>query len=296
MMEGNPPYKGMTTFNAPLKMLNSWHIGGCADRTYVPVDLHDLSLFLGSLPPDEPLTWLGLGSNVLIRDKGIRGTVILTQGAIDKLVLLEDNRIYAQAGVTCAKIAKFAARHDVVGAEFFAGIPGTLGGALRMNAGAFGGETWNAVAQVEVMDRAGRVTLHDRADIETGYRTVTCAPDTWFVGAYLSLAKGDGAESEVRVKALLKKRSETQPIGLLSCGSVFRNPPDDHAARLIECCGLKGLVVGGAQISPKHANFIINLGNASSSDVEHLIRRIEGTVLEQTGVQLYREVCILGEA
>jgi UDP-N-acetylmuramate dehydrogenase len=274
-------------------MLNAWHIGGSADKLYEPQDLQDLVLFLQQLPSDEPITWLGLGSNVLIPDEGIRGTVILTQGALNVLERCDDGRVYVQAGVTCAKIAKFAARHDLDGAEFYAGIPGTMGGALRMNAGAFGGETWDTVDAVEMIDRHGNITTHPRTDFETGYRTVDCPPDRWFVAAYLSLVPGNGEASHERIKALLKKRSETQPIGQPSCGSVFRNPPGDHAARLIESCGLKGMTIGGAQISSKHANFIVNLGNASSADVKQLIAHIEKTVFEKTGIRLHREVLYL---
>lgn len=289
------PYKGTLTKDAPLKMLNTWHVGGVADHTYEPADLHDLALFLQQLPPDEPITWLGLGSNVLIRDGGIRGTVILTQGALNDMTLLDGDRLYVQAGVTCAKVAKFAARHNLVGGEFYAGIPGTMGGALAMNAGAFGGETWETVLRVELMDRHGQVTWYLRDAFDIGYRTVVWPEQTWFVGAELQLTPGDGAIAAEKVKALLKKRSETQPIGLPSCGSVFRNPPNDHAARLIESCGLKGLTMGGAQVSTKHANFIINTGTATAADIEGLIAHVSQTVLEQTGVALHREVLIKGE-
>lgn len=294
MMQQTPLYKGVLTENASLKMLNTWHVGGNADRTYIPLDLHDLSLFLQSLPEDEPITWLGLGSNVLIRDGGIRGTVILTQGALNDLTLTEPGKIYTQAGVTCAKVAKFAARHHLVGAEFYAGIPGTMGGALAMNAGAFGGETWSTLSEVELISRAGQLTRYPRDAFQTGYRSVIWPKDHWFVGAYLTLAPGDGQVSAEKIKALLKKRSETQPIGLPSCGSVFRNPPNDHAARLTELCGLKGFTIGGAQVSPKHANFIVNTGDATAADIEQLITHVQQIVLEKTGVALHREVILLG--
>jgi UDP-N-acetylmuramate dehydrogenase len=299
-MQKHPLNKGVLTHNASLKMLNSWHVGGNADQTYEPADLDDLSLFLQSLPADEPITWLGLGSNVLIRDGGIRGTVILTQGALNELSLVvgaphEAPCLYVQAGVTCAKVAKFATKHNLVGAEFYAGIPGTMGGALAMNAGAFGGETWDTVAEVQLIDRSGNITWHPRVDFETGYRTVNRPQNTWFVGARLQLTTGDAVESAERIKALLKKRSETQPIGLPSCGSVFRNPPGDHAARLIESCGLKGMTIGGAQVSTKHANFIINTGSASSDDLEQLISHVASTVQAKTGIILHREVLFLGD-
>jgi UDP-N-acetylmuramate dehydrogenase len=285
---------GVLTPHESLRMLNSWHVGGPADQTYRPVDCLDLSLFLQSLPPQEPITWLGLGSNVLIRDGGLRGTVILTLACLNDLQALSDTTLRVEAGVTCAKIAKYCAKHHLVEGDFFAGIPGTMGGALAMNAGAWGRETWEIVSKVEVIDRQGRVTIHPKSDFEVGYRSVVRKPETWFVAAHLAFTQDNTVDIETRIKDLLAKRAETQPIGLPSCGSVFRNPPNDHAARLIESCGLKGMQKGGAQVSPKHANFIINTGSASAADIEALIEQVQQTVLKQTGIALHREVHLLG--
>jgi UDP-N-acetylmuramate dehydrogenase len=249
---------------------------------------------LQSLSPDESITWLGLGSNVLIRDGGVRGTVILTLACLNDIQVLSGNVLRIEAGVTCAKIAKYCTKNHLVEGDFFAGIPGTLGGALAMNAGAWGRETWEVVSKVEVIDRHGRVTLHPKSDFEVAYRHVTRDPDTWFVAAHLIFTQDLAIDLETRIKELLAKRAQTQPIGLPSCGSVFRNPPHDHAARLIEACGLKGIELGGAQVSPKHANFIINTGDACARDIEALIEQVQKTVLEQTGVSLHREVQILG--
>jgi UDP-N-acetylmuramate dehydrogenase len=276
-------------------MLNSWHVGGPADQTYRPADLEDLSEFLRSLPPTEPITWLGLGSNVLIRDGGLRGTVILTLGALNALTPLSDNSLRAEAGVTCAKIAKYSARHRFVEGDFFAGIPGTLGGALAMNAGAWGRDTWSVVSAVELINRQGQISLHPKADFEVAYRQVSRDPDTWFVAGHLQFTQGDRTEIEQHIKDLLARRAETQPIGLPSCGSVFRNPPGDHAARLIEACGMKGRRLGGAEVSPKHANFIINTGEARASEIETLIQEVRAKVLETTGISLQPEVHFLGE-
>jgi UDP-N-acetylmuramate dehydrogenase len=288
-------YRGVLTRNESLRMLNSWHCGGVADQTYRPVDLLDLSVFLQTLPPTEPITWLGLGSNVLVRDGGIRGTVILTLAALNSITPIDDNTIRVEAGVTCAKIAKYCAKHQWPEGDFFAGIPGTMGGALAMNAGAFGGETWNVVSKVEVINRQGLVTLHEKSDFDVAYREVPRAPDTWFVAGHLSFTQTADADTEQRIKALLARRNETQPIGLPSCGSVFRNPPNDHAARLIEACGLKGYAIGDAQVSPKHANFIINTGKSTSADMEALIFHVQATVHQKMGILLKPEVHFLGE-
>lgn len=287
--------KGELTLNESLKMLNSWHVGGPAKAIYRPSCLFDLSQFLQKMPDDEPIVWLGLGSNVLIRDGGINATVILTQGLLNEMYLLSEHLLRVEAGVTCAKVAKFSTKNALKDAAFMAGIPGTMGGALAMNAGAFGGETWNIVSKVETINRHGQISMRDAASFEVGYRSVKMPAETWFVAAHLKLTPGDTAVLEQDIKTLLAKRALTQPIGLPSCGSVFRNPPGDHAARLIESIGLKGYTIGGAQVSPKHANFIINTGTATSEDIEALIYWVEQQVLEKTGVALLREVKIIGE-
>lgn len=289
-------FSGELKTDESLMKLNSWHVGGCADRTYRPKDLHDLSLFLQSLPPDEPLTWLGLGSNVLIRDGGIRGTVIFTQGLLDDISHIDDNTVRVEAGVTCAKISKFCAKNGFAQGVFFAGIPGTMGGALAMNAGAFGGETWEVVTKAEVIDRHGMVTILPKSSFEIAYRHVARTPDTWFVAAHLYFPHKNTGDTAQDIKQLLKKRSDSQPIGLPSCGSVFKNPKNEHAARLIEYCDLKGHKIGGAEVSPKHANFIINTGDATAKNIEDLIDFVQQTVLDKTGIKLEREVHILGES
>ncbi len=287
--------RGKLTEKESLKKLNSWHIGGAAQRSYRPADAKDLALFLQQLPADEPITWLGLGSNLLIRDGGIQGTVILTQGMLNTIEQLDAQSISVQAGVTCAKVAKFCAKQNLHGAGFLAGIPGTMGGALAMNAGAFGSDTWSIVRDVTTIDRYGKTRVHAADDFKVSYRHVELPKDTWFLAANLQLQASETEQQKAEIKALLKRRAESQPIGLHSCGSVFTNPKDDYAARIIDGCGLKGFKIGGAQISEKHANFIINTGNASSQDVENLIEHIEQVVLNEKGVKLQREVRIIGE-
>lgn len=306
-----PGLRGELVFYADMSHRVSWRAGGAADRLYVPADVEDLALFLRSLEADEPLCFIGLGSNLLVRDGGFRGSVILLHKALATLRLEGRHRgtpwegrqaadtgvIYAEAGVASPKVARFAAKHDLVGAEFLAGIPGTMGGALAMNAGCHGRETWQIVAQVLTIDRRGELHTRQPRDFEIGYRHVAPGQprEEWFVAAWLMLDKGDGAAAREEIRRLLALRVASQPLQLPNAGSVFRNPPGEHAARLIEACGLKGLRVGGAQVSEQHANFIVNLGGASGSDIETLIERVERVVADRTGIRLQREVRIIGE-
>ena len=289
------PLRGELRYDEPLLRYTTWRVGGPARQWYRPADAEDLAAFVAQLPADEPLLWLGLGSNLLVRDGGFAGTVIATQGALDGIEQSGPTQVRAEAGVACAKVAKFCARRGLVGAEFLAGIPGTMGGALAMNAGAFGGETWERVSAVETLDRQGIRHRRAATEFDVGYRRVRGKPDEWFLAVFLELDVGDAAAAQARIKSLLDRRGQTQPIGLPSCGSVFRNPPRDHAARLIESAGLKGRCIGGACVSEKHANFIINTGSASAADIEALIEQVCATVQQVHGVTLHPEVCIVGE-
>ncbi len=281
--------------NFPLAALTSWHIGGVAERFYLPSSIEKLSEYIISLPPQTPLTWLGLGSNVLIKDAGIKGAVICTRKC-QSLYQLEDGAFYVQAGVTCAKFARFATKLGFSDAAFFAGIPGTMGGALAMNAGAFGGETWEWVQSVTLMSEQGQCVERTASDYDIGYRHVQAKiplPQAAFVSAVLRFPKGN-QDGLIKIRELLKKRSLTQPIGTFNCGSVYRNPPGDFAARLIEACDLKGYRVNGAVISEKHANFIINDNHASAQDVQALMETIEAAVWDRFKIKLHAEVRILG--
>ena len=290
------PLRGEMRLDEPLARHTSWRVGGPAKRFYRPADSADLVAFLRQCDADEPLFWLGLGSNLLVRDGGFNGTVIAVQGCLERLELRKDALLYAEAGLSCARVARFAARQGRVGIEFLAGIPGTMGGALAMNAGAFGGETWRSVAWVETVDRCGNVRRRMPESFSVGYRQVDGLNGEWFLGAALATVQGDVAAGQQRIRALLAQRAESQPIGLPSCGSVFRNPAGDHAARLIEACGLKGMRIGGAVVSAKHANFIINSDQASAADIEALITLVHDRVAAEQGVQLQPEVHILGES
>jgi len=279
----------------PMARHVSWRAGGPADRFFAPKELGDLAALLKRIPPREPILFVGLGSNLLVRDGGFRGTVILMHSA-ELRPEMRDGCVYAAAGVAAPKVARFAAMHQLAGAEFLAGIPGTVGGALAMNAGCYGSETWDVVEKVLTVDRSG--TLHERkkAEFEIGYRHCHFAAEEWFVAAFFRLPAGDGEASRARIKELLAKRIATQPLSLPNAGSVFRNPPGDHAARLIESCGLKGLERGGARVSEKHANFIVNpKGMARAADIEWLIEKTRSTVKEITNIDLIAEVRIVGE-
>ncbi len=290
--------------DASLKKLTTWHIGGPAERLYAPANLVDLSVYLKSIENNPPLmsskiTWLGLGSNVLIRDEGIEGLVIVTRN-LNTLELIAPNCIYAQAGVTCAKLARFCSLHNLEGGEFFAGIPGTVGGALAMNAGAFGWETWEALSQVETINGKGEITIRSTSEFDVSYRTVIGksaeqSAEGFVSGTFKFAPNLDLNTSKVKIKNLLQERNAKQPIGTRNCGSVFRNPQGDHAARLIEACDLKGFQVGGAIISTKHANFIINEDKATSSEIEQMIQLIQTTVFDRFGISLVPEVKILGK-
>lgn len=299
--------RGEMRLNEPMGKHTSWRTGGAARRYYIPADLDDLSHFLQRLPADEPVYMIGLGSNLLVRDGGVSGTVIALHARLNELELMcrdqAGGAIFAGAGVACAKVARFTALHQLTGVEFLAGIPGTVGGALAMNAGCYGSETWDFVEQVKVIDRAGMIRLRKPVAYEVGYRSVRRTAESsvrvkeeWFVGGFFRLKNGDEMISRQTIKQFLTLRVTTQPLDKPNAGSVFRNPPGDYAARLIESCGLKGAIVGGAMVSLKHANFIINTGCASASDIETLIIMVQESVARETGVHLKQEVRIIGEA
>jgi UDP-N-acetylmuramate dehydrogenase len=292
-LELAPEFATRVLQNEPMAKHTSWHVGGPADVFFTPRDAMDLGAFVRHLPPDVPLLWIGLGSNLLVRDGGIRGAVISMHGALDALERLSATRIQAEASVPCARIARQCVKWGLGPAEFFAGIPGTLGGALAMNAGAWGEETWRHVVEVDVLDRRGMRHTRKAAEYDIGYRTVKGPDNEWFIGARLEFERKPGINSEA-IRDLLDKRKQTQPIGEWSCGSVFTNPPGDHAARLIESAGLKGFRLGDASVSEKHANFIINHGAASAAEVEAVIMHVQRTVAQVHGIELHTEVRIVG--
>ena len=294
--------------NEPMSKHTSWRAGGVAKRYVQAKNLSALAAYIATLPEDENLLWLGLGSNTLVRDGGFDGTVIATQGVMTQLELIDDDSIdrdvikeghvYVGAGVAGAKLARFCVKHNLSGAEFFAGIPGLIGGALAMNAGAFGSETWPLIVEVETINRKGEIQKRVASEFEYSYRYISGPKDEWFVSATLELSMNSDAQQKnntIDIKKLLAKRAATQPTGVASCGSVFRNPEGYYAAELIEACHLKGERVGGAVISEKHANFIINDNNASAADIESLIQLIQEKVNQVHGVILQPEAEIVGD-
>ncbi len=288
-------YRGQLLEHEPLARYTSWRVGGPADIVYIPADLEDLSNFLCHLNEKTKLTWLGLGSNTLVRDGGLDGVVIVTQGGLQLLQQLDENTLRAEAGVSAAQLARYAARLSTTGLEFMAGIPGTVGGALAMNAGCFGGETWQVVRAVETINRRGDIQTRPISDFQIAYRHIVRPQDEWFVAGHFTLLPGEKEKSLEKIRTLLEKRNHSQPTGTANCGSVFRNPPGNYAGHLIEKCGLKGKQLGGARVSEKHANFIINENHATSADIETLMQEIMTTVEQKTGIRLIPEVCIVGK-
>ena len=302
--------RGVLRRDEPMARHVSWRAGGRAKVFYQPANVPDLCLFLRSRPATEPILFVGLGSNLLVRDGGFDGSVVITHHALggispvqkpvsDTGEAVSDTKrptFTAGAGVPAPHLARFAAKHGGKGGEWMAGVPGTVGGALAMNAGCYGGETWEHVIVAETVDRDGNIRLRRPADYSIGYRHVELREggEEWFLSGVFVFERGEEAPAMTRMKELLSKRVRSQPLNQPNAGSVFRNPPDDHAARLIESCALKGFTIGGAQVSPKHANFIVNLGHATAADIESLIDHVQNVVQVKTGIELVREVRIVG--
>ncbi|MBL8517113.1 MAG: UDP-N-acetylmuramate dehydrogenase [Betaproteobacteria bacterium] len=303
------PLRGVLKSNEPMAKHVSWRAGGAAARAYWPADRDDLIAFLKLQRDDEPIHFVGLGSNLLVRDGGVKGTVVFLHGLLNGIEERPHadgvTRIFAEAGVASPKVARHAARASLEGAEFLAGVPGTVGGALAMNAGCYGSETWVYVESVTTVDRGGMVRERFPADYDIGYRHVALKPpsalrlpppEEWFIAATFKFRPGSEAVAKARITEWLKRRVATQPLGQPNAGSTFRNPAGDHSGRLVEACGLKGYTVGGAQVSEKHANFVVNLGGAKAADIEAVVRHMHDTVLAKTGVDLVQEVRVIGDA
>ncbi len=287
--------QGEIRYDEPMSRHTSWRVGGPAEVFFIPASIEDLASFLANLDAETPLFWHGVGTNLLVRDGGLPGVVISATSMLKHMERVGDQRVRAGAGVPCTALARQCIRWQLGPSEFFAGIPGTVGGALAMNAGAHGGETWERVESVRTIDRSG--DLHDRmpGEYSIAYRSVSGPVNEWFLEATFRFDP-DVMPSMDKMKAMLARRKSTQPLGLPSCGSVFRNPPGDYSARLIEAAGLKGHRIGGAEVSTKHANFIINRADSSASDIEELIEHVRKTVFDVHGVSLVHEVRIVGEA
>lgn len=285
--------QGELRHGEPMSAHTSWRAGGPAEMFFIPASVADLSRFLHELDVQTPVFWLGIGSNLLVRDGGLPGVVISASRALRGLEKTDACGVRVGAGVPCTQLARQCVRWNLGPSEFFAGIPGTVGGALAMNAGAHGGETWERVESVRTIDRAGEIHQRSPSEYSVGYRSVTGPDDEWFLEASLRFDP-DATVSIDAMNQMLERRKATQPLGLPSCGSVFRNPPGDHAARLIEAADLKGHRIGGAEVSQKHANFIINREAATATDIEELIEHVRQSVIDVHGVELIHEVRIVG--
>jgi len=298
-----PNLRGELRADEPMSSHVSWRAGGRARSFYRPADVLDLCEFMRTRDASEPLLFVGLGSNLLVRDGGFAGTVVFTHHTMIGVEVEAEVgtprgtlAFRAGCGVPAPHLARFVAKHGAMGAEWMAGVPGTMGGALAMNAGCYGGETWNHVLSVETIDRSGTLRHRSAQDYEVGYRHVRlkAGVEEWFVSGVFGFQPGEEKAAMTHIKSLLQKRVASQPLNLPNAGSVFRNPDGDHAARLIESAGLKGFTIGGAQVSAKHANFIVNVGGASAADIESVVDHVHATVLAKTGVDLVREVRIVG--
>ncbi len=279
----------------PMSRHTSWRVGGAALWFYMPQGVQDLCAFMQRVPSDIDIAWCGLGSNILVRDGGFAGVMIATHKSLRNLWITDAHGVYAEAGVPTAKLAKYAARQALCGTEFMIGIPGTVGGALAMNAGCFGAETWEFVRFADTVTRRGEIKRRRADQMSWRYRSVDLGAAEWFTGAEFALQPCQSGVGQTKISQYLYTRAATQPVQTANAGSVFRNPKQDFAARLIEQVGLKGVTVGGARVSPKHANFIENTGQASAADIEALITLMRERVAEVCNIELELEVRIIGE-
>lgn len=289
-----PKIRGSYRENADLSKINWFNVGGPAEVMFRPADADDLSHFLKEKPKDVAVTVLGVGSNLLVRDGGIEGVVVrLGRGFTD--IEKHGNNIHAGAGALSFNVSIFAAHNDIAGLEFLSGIPGTIGGALAMNAGAYGGDTGSVLESAEIIDEAGDIHILKSADIGYIYRGNTLPDGVIFTKAIFNGKPGKREEVEAAINEITAAREATQPIKSRTSGSTFRNPPGQKAWELIDAAGCRGLTIGGAQVSEKHCNFFINTGNATAEDIELLGKEVQKRVLENSGIELHWEVKIIGK-
>ena len=281
--------------NESMAKHTSWGIGGCADLFYSPKSREDLVSFLSSVDPNLPITWIGKGTNILVRDAGIRGVVISTKSFLKEIEKTSKYLYKVEAGVACVELALFCQKNGIGPAAFFSGIPGSIGGALTMNAGSFGMETWDLVKEVEVINEKGDISFLEKESFDIAYRTVTFPFRLWFLSCSMSLSSDEQTTKDNLIE-LRNQRIRTQPLSENTCGSVFKNPPGNYAGALIEGSGLKGFKIGSASISEQHANFIVNEGGATARDIENLIKHTRQAVREKFDIDLQPEVRIIGEA
>ena len=293
-----PNIKGAYIANKPLAELTTIKVGGPAEVWADFDDLDDVVDFLKNKPEDVPFTVLGEGSNVLIRDGGLRGVVTRLQPLLSEVVVMGDT-IYAGSGATCGKVARAAREAGLTGLEFYAGIPGSVGGALFMNAGCYGVETADRLVSVEIMDAKGEMDTLTPQDLNYRYRGCDLPKGVFFIGATFKLQAGDKEEIRQQMRKINAERRESQPLNMPSSGSWFKNIEVDgvktNAWKIVDQAGCRGMQIGGAQVSEKHANFFVNAGGATAKDLEALSQKVEAQIKEKLGVVMVREVRFIGE-
>ena len=291
-----PQLRGRLMSNQPLAELTWFRVGGPAQVLFMPEDEADLAYFLGQLPEEIPVTVVGLGSNLIVRDGGVPGVVIRLGRGFAEVKVEEGTRIRAGTAVPDVKVSRAAQEAAITGLAFFRGIPGAIGGALRMNGGAYGRETKDALIEARGVDRQGRVRVFANADMHYTYRHCGAPDDVIFTQALFQGAPGDPATIAAEMEKITESREATQPIKSRTGGSTFKNPPGHKAWQLIDAAGCRGLKHGGAQVSEMHCNFLINLGSATAADIEGLGETVRRRVMENSGIELEWEIKRIGAA
>jgi UDP-N-acetylmuramate dehydrogenase len=289
-----PELRGRLLANQPLADLTWFRVGGPAQVLFMPESEDDLASFLAHLPADVPVTVIGLGSNLIVRDGGVPGVVIRLGRGFNEVAVEEGNRVRAGAAVPDVKVARAAQEAGVAGLSFLRGIPGAIGGALRMNGGAYGAETKDVLIEARGVDRQGSIRIFANADMGYSYRHCGVADDVVFTQALFQGRAGDPVIIAAEMDKITEAREATQPVKSRTGGSTFKNPPGHKAWQLIDTAGCRGLKVGDAQVSEMHCNFLINLGSASAADIETLGETVRTRVKENSGVQLDWEIKRIG--
>lgn len=290
-----PRVRGKLEFDADLAPLTWFRVGGSAEVLFTPADADDLAAFLPALPQDVAVTVVGLGSNILIRDGGLEG-VAIRLGRGFRQMARADGMIIAGAGASDVSVAAFARDESLSGLEFLRGVPGTIGGALAMNAGAYGREISDVFISADAVNRSGMRHRLGAADMGFSYRHTDVPADYIFVSCELKGTPDDTAAITERMNTIMAAREESQPLRSRTGGSTFKNPAGKKAWELIDAAGCRGLTVGGAQVSPKHCNFLINTGSATAADIENLGEEVRKRVLAQSGIELEWEIRIIGRS
>jgi UDP-N-acetylmuramate dehydrogenase len=291
-----PKLRGRLMPNQPLAELTWFRVGGPAQVLFMPEDEADLAYFLAHVPSEIPVTVIGLGSNLIVRDGGVPGVVIRLGRGFSEVKVEDGSRIRAGTAVPDVKVSRAAQEAAITGLAFFRGIPGAIGGALRMNGGAYGRETKDALIEARGVDRQGRVHVFANGDMHYSYRHCGAPDDIIFTQALFQGAPGDPAAIAAEMEKITESREATQPIKSRTGGSTFKNPPGQKAWQLIDAAGCRGLKHGDAQVSQMHCNFLINLGSATAADIEALGETVRRRVKETSGVELEWEIKRIGVA